>query len=163
MLHGWMQRPHVAQWWGEPRSLTDLARDYLPRIRHDSPTRAYIALRDGEPFAFIQTYVVLGSGDGWWEGETDPGARGIDQFLANADDLGRGLGSAMVAGFVRHLFLDPAVTRVQTDPSPDNLRAIRSYRRAGFADEGEVMTPDGPALLMVARRPQAGELAPGSG
>lgn len=152
MLHGWMQRPHVAQWWGEPRSLAELERDYLPRTRADSSTRAYMALRDGEPFGFIQSYVVMGSGDGWWEEETDPGARGIDQFLANADDLGRGLGSAMVAAFVRLLFLDPMVTSVQTDPAPGNLRAIRSYRKAGFTDAGDVLTPDGPAQLMICRR-----------
>jgi RimJ/RimL family protein N-acetyltransferase len=153
MLHEWLQRPHVAQWWGEPRDLRELERDYLPRVHEQSTTRAYIALRNDEPFGFIQSYVVMGSGDGWWEDETDPGARGIDQFLANADDLAHGLGSAMVAEFVRLLFLDAAVSKVQTDPSLDNERAIRSYRKAGFVDARDVVTPDGPALLMIARRP----------
>ncbi len=137
-----------------PRDLRELERDYLPRVNGQSSTRAYIALREDEPFGFIQTYVVMGSGDGWWEGETDPGARGIDQFLASADDLGRGLGSAMVAEFVRLVFLDASVSKVQTDPSPNNERAIRSYRKAGFKDAGEVVTPDGPALLMIAHRPK---------
>lgn len=62
------------------------------------------------------------------------------------------LGSAMVRAFVDRLFDEPAVTKVQTDPSPNNHRAIRSYRRAGFQDQAEVLTPDGPALLMVRRR-----------
>jgi RimJ/RimL family protein N-acetyltransferase len=44
------------------------------------------------------------------------------------------------------------VTKVQADPSPDNQRAIRSYLRAGFVPQGEVITPDGPALLMLLRR-----------
>jgi RimJ/RimL family protein N-acetyltransferase len=42
---------------------------------------------------------------------------------------------------------------VQADPSPENERAIRSYIRAGFQPQGEVKTPDGPALLMVCYRP----------
>jgi RimJ/RimL family protein N-acetyltransferase len=109
---------------------------------------------DEEPIGFIQSYVVKDSGDGWWEDEQDPGARGIDQYLAEAGSLGRGLGSSMVRAFVTFLFQDPAVTKVQTDPSPDNERAIRCYRKAGFRDVGVVDTPDGPALLMVVERPQ---------
>jgi ribosomal protein S18 acetylase RimI-like enzyme len=59
----------------------------------------------------------------------------------------------MVRAFVARLFADPAVTRVQTDPSPDNGRAIRCYAKAGFHPVGEVDTPDGRALLMVCERP----------
>jgi RimJ/RimL family protein N-acetyltransferase len=98
----------------------------------------------------------MDSEGGWWEDETDPGARGIDQFLANADQLGIGLGSAMVRAFVDRLFEDPQVTQVQIDPSPDNARAIRSYEKAGFVAGGEVVTPDGPALLMLRTRSNGG-------
>jgi len=59
----------------------------------------------------------------------------------------------MIDAFARRLFADPAVTRIQTDPSPDNERAIRCYRRAGFVERGEIVTPDGPALVMVRQRP----------
>ena len=152
MVHRWLRRPHVAQWWLDPPTLLELERDYLPREKNESSTRAYIALLAEEPIGFIQSYVALGSGDGWWELETDPGTRGIDQFLANPDQLGHGLGSTMVNAFVEQLFQNPAVTKVQTDPSPDNLRAIRSYQRAGFVIDSEIMTPDGPALLMLRHR-----------
>ena len=151
-LHAWVQRPHVAEWWAEPRTLSDITRDYLPTIDGSSTTQAFIACLDGAPIGFIQSYVVLGSGDGWWEDETDPGARGIDQFLADAQRLNRGLGTAMIQAFVKQLFEDPAVTKVQTDPSPENLRAIRCYAKAGFRPVGEVATPDGPAMLMVCAR-----------
>jgi GNAT superfamily N-acetyltransferase len=133
MLREWLRRPHVAQWRQPEPSLAELEADYFS----DSSTRAYIAMLDGTPFGFIQSYVAMGSGDGWWQQETDPGRRGIDQFLADGNQLGRGLGSRMV----------------QTDPSPDNERAIRCYRRAGFVAQGAVDTPDGPALLMLRRRP----------
>jgi RimJ/RimL family protein N-acetyltransferase len=137
MVHAWLQRPHVAAWWDEPSGLDEIE-------------RSYIATLDGSPIGFIQSYVVMGSG--WWEDETDPGARGIDQFLANAEQLGRGLGSSMVSAFVERLFQDPAVTKVQADPSPKNERAIRCYRRAGFVVHAEVTTPDGLALLMLRYR-----------
>jgi RimJ/RimL family protein N-acetyltransferase len=151
MVHEWLHRPHVAEWWREPTTMADLERDYL-RCPTAACTRAFIAMVDEEPIGFIQSYVAMGSGDGWWEEETDPGTRGIDQFLANDEQLGHGIGSAMVDAFVQHLFQDPAVTKVQTDPSPRNERAIRSYRRAGFVAHREVITPDGPALLMLRHR-----------
>ena len=153
MLHGWLQRPHVAEWWHEPTTLAELENDYFSADALASSTRPYIALLGAEPVGFIQSYVALGSGSGWWEDATDRGTRGIDQFLADAARLGRGIGSAMVDAFARHLFADPAVTKIQTDPSPDNQRAIRCYRRARFVDRGEVVTPDGPALLMIRDRP----------
>ncbi|MES2251995.1 MAG: GNAT family N-acetyltransferase [Pseudomonadota bacterium] len=152
MLHEWLCRPHVAEWWTPVPTLPEVEADFTPMLAAESPDRGYIALRDGQPLGFIQSYVVMGSGDGWWEDERDPGARGIDQFLAQADQLNRGLGSAMVRAFTDQLFADPAVTRIQTDPSPRNARAIRSYAKAGFRALGEVVTPDGPALLMVRER-----------
>jgi RimJ/RimL family protein N-acetyltransferase len=152
LLHEWLARPHVAEWWVPTPSPAEVELEFGPLIRNESTTRAYIVLGDGEPIGYIQSYVAMGSGDGWWPDEQDQGVRGIDQFLAHAEQLGRGLGTAMVRAFARHLFADPAVTRIQTDPSPRNRRAIRCYEKAGFHAVGEVDTPDGRALLMVCDR-----------
>lgn len=152
LLHEWLRRPHVGAWWQPTPTRAEVDADFGAMIEPGSTTRGYIVLLDGQSIGFIQSYVVQGSGDGWWEDETDPGARGIDQFLANVEHLGRGLGSAIAFRFVARLFSDPAVTKVQTDPSPQNERAIRSYARAGFRAQRIVDTPDGPALLMLCRR-----------
>ncbi len=58
----------------------------------------------------------------------------------------------MVAAFVRQLFEDSGVTKVQTDPDPTNAQAIRCYEKAGFHAVGKIATPDGPAMLMVIER-----------
>ncbi len=160
VLHAWLQRPHVAEWWGHPHTLQAVEAEYLPVVRGQSTTRAYTAWLNGQAVGFIQSYVVLGSGDGWWEQETDPGARGIDQFLCNANQLNQGLGTAMVACFCNTLLADPAVTQVQADPSPGNLRAVRCYQRAGFQPVGEVTTPDGLAMLMVKTRASLANTVP---
>ena len=106
---------------------------------------------NGEPIGYAQSYVALGSGDGWWEEETDPGVRGIDQSSANASQLGKGLGTKPVRALV------DAVRRSRghqdpTDPLPSNLRAIRCYEKAGFERQGTVTTPDGPAGATVQTR-----------
>jgi aminoglycoside 6'-N-acetyltransferase-1b len=152
MLHVWLGRPHIAEWWSPTPSLLEVEQEFAPLISGESTTRAYLVLGDGAPIGYIQSYVAKGSGEGWWPDEHDPGVRGIDHFLANAGELGRGVGTATVRAFVRRLFADPAVTRIQTDPSPLNRRAIRCYEKAGFHPLGEVDTPDGRALLMVRDR-----------
>ncbi|MEP6687503.1 MAG: GNAT family N-acetyltransferase [Gemmatimonadales bacterium] len=155
MLHEWLARPHVAEWWDGVPSLAEVEADFGPMMDERSTTRAYVALGDGRPIGYIQSYVALGSGEDWWPDEVDPGVRGIDQFLADAGHLGQGLGTRMVRAFVERLFADPAVTQIQTDPSPENARAIRCYGKAGFEPVGVVDTPDGPALLMLCERDKA--------
>lgn len=152
LLHDWMARPHWVRWWGLAPSLAELESHYGDAIDGRDSTRCFIAHEQAQPIGFIQVYTVMGSGDGWWEDETDPGARGIDQSLADPARLGQGLGRRMVHAFVTQVFEDPAVTVIQTDPAPDNERALRCYRAVGFVDAGRVTTPDGPALLMKLTR-----------
>lgn len=152
MLREWLLRPHVAEWWGKAESIEDLRSDYILVAGQASAAQAYIVSVGSRPIGFIQSYVVMGSGGGWWEDERDPGARGIDQFLAKAGQLGQGLGRHMIRAFVSRLFSDPEVSSVQTDPNPKNVRAVQCYKAAGFQSVGPVNTPDGPALLMQCTR-----------
>ena len=156
MLAEWLGRPHVSEWWGSPATAEDVEREDGPIVDANGPHHAYVAMLDGEPLGFIQSYVpALCHDEGWWLDEHDLGVRGIDQFLARADRLGRGLGTAMVGAFVAELFTDPSIVRIQTDPEPGNPRAIRCYEKAGFRAVREVVTLDGPALLMYEDRPRA--------
>jgi RimJ/RimL family protein N-acetyltransferase len=154
MLYEWVNRPHVAEWWDAPFSLEEVALEFAPRPREGGVAH-YIAHSDERPVGFVQSYVAAGSGGGWWPDERDPGVVGIDLFLADPVDLGKGLGTAMIEAFVARLFEDPAVVRIQIDPDPENARAIRCYEKVGFAAVGIVETPDGPALLMTLPRSRA--------
>src|SRR4051812_42221379 len=131
LLHEWLNRAHVKEWWHDPGDLDSVRETFGADL--ESPMIAmFLAHLDGDPIGYIQVYRVMGADPEWWLEETDPGARGIDQFLANAEQLGQGLGSRMVREFVARLFADPEVSQVQTDPSPNNARAIRAYEKAGF-------------------------------
>src|SRR3954469_6531706 len=65
MLHEWLRRPHVAEWWPPPESYADVEEEFAPYVASDSATRGYIAVLDDIPLGFIQSYVVKDSGDGW--------------------------------------------------------------------------------------------------
>jgi aminoglycoside 6'-N-acetyltransferase Ib len=90
LLFEWLNRPHVMDWWNGRTSFTEVRDKYLPRLGLDSS----IARLNGIPVGFIQAYVVMAQqASGWWPDETDPGAVGIDQFLADAENLGKGIGT----------------------------------------------------------------------
>jgi aminoglycoside 6'-N-acetyltransferase-1b/aminoglycoside 6'-N-acetyltransferase-2 len=152
-LHDWLNRPHVLAWWGgEQQSLEAVREKYRPRVRGHEAVTPYIALLGDEPFGFAQSYVAMGSGDGWWEDETDPGVRGIDQSIGDPRLLDKGLGARLVRALTARLFEDSSVTRIQVDPATTNARAIRCYEKAGFEHVGIVATPDGPAAYMLKAR-----------
>ena len=155
MLHDWLNRPHIAEWWGgedQRPTLAEVFEHYLPTVMAKDDVTPYIAMLAQEPIGYAQSYVAFARSDGYWQDETDPGVRGIDQFLANSAQLNNGLGTALVRSVVALLFADPAVSKIQTDPAPNNVRAIRCYEKAGFTRQKFITTPDGPAVYMVQTR-----------
>lgn len=155
LIHDWLNKPHVVEWWGGEQArptLAEVSEHYAPSVLIESSVTPYIAMLGDNPIGYAQSYVALASGGGWWEDETDPGVRGIDQLLANSAQLNKGLGTRVVRALVKLLFDDPAVTKIQSDPAPTNLRAIRCYEKAGFVQQKVITTPDGPAVYMVQTR-----------
>lgn len=153
LLCEWLNRPHLQEWWRrETVTLENVGEKYLPRIAGADAAHPFLAWLDGRPVGYIQWYDAT-EGAGWWPEPPAPGSLGIDQFLADGDRLGQGLGTAIVSQFTERLFADLEVREIRVDPRPDNPRAIRCYRKVGFREVGPITTPDGPAVLMVLERP----------
>lgn len=138
----WLETPHVAQWWHDPARQFALVRGDLD----DPDMEQFIVSAGTRPFAYLQCY-NLGAWDTGFGAQPD-GARGLDQFIGEADMLDCGHGSAFIRDFAEKL-LAGGTPRVVIDPAPDNVRAIRAYQKAGFRKDRIVDTPDGAALLMV--------------
>lgn len=141
LLAAWIARPHWQRWWGEAESeavsiAEGATADFGP----------FVFTLDGRDAGYIQ----------WWrpEGIGGPVAappettRGIDMGIADPDDLGRGVGPAVLAAFLRRLAAE-GVTRFLIDPAPGNTRALRAYAKAGFAEVARGHNADGPYVLMV--------------
>jgi AacA4 family aminoglycoside N(6')-acetyltransferase len=157
LLHHWLNQPHVHAWWGGEEAAPSQAQvqaHYRPRVMAQERVTPYIAMWGARALGYAQSYDVMGHGDGWWTDETDPGKRGIDQFIGEAQCLDQGLGTRLVQALAARLFDDPAVTGIQTDPAPHNHRAIRCYEKAGFRRIADIVTPDGPAVYMLRLRSQ---------
>ena len=91
MLYEWLNRSHIVEWWGGEDlrpTLADVQEQYAKRFsaRVRPP---YIAMLNGEPIGYAQSYVALGRGR--MVGRRNRSrTRGIDQSLANASQLGKG-------------------------------------------------------------------------
>jgi aminoglycoside 6'-N-acetyltransferase len=139
----WLAVPHVRQWWGDPEKQFGLVSEDM-----DHPSmQQFIVAASGRPFAYLQCYDPAAWPDNGFGTQPD-GARGIDQFIGEPDMVGRGHGSALIRAFVADV-LQRGAPRVITDPDPQNARAIRAYKKAGFREDRLVDTPDGRAMLMV--------------
>ncbi len=146
LLHQWLNQPRIAQVWDGPVSIDQVLGHYFSR--KDKNVQRFIPYIGNVPIGFVQSYWATKCGDGWWENEHDDGAVGIDFFMGASEYLGKGLGTEMIKEFVRMLAANPAVTKIISDPTPDNVRSIRCLENVGFQRITEIQTPDGRAILM---------------
>jgi aminoglycoside 6'-N-acetyltransferase len=143
LLRTWIARPHLRRWWGEPEEEVAAIAAGLG----DPGFEPFIILIDGREAGYIQSWVP----DGSWEipVEAPPATtRGIDLSLAEATNCGRGIGRRVIDAFVRRLAAE-GVRRVVIDPHPENARARRAYRAAGFVEAARGVHCEGPYVLMV--------------
>jgi aminoglycoside 6'-N-acetyltransferase len=149
MVRGWLTRPHVQEWWGDPPEQLELVREDLDEPAMDQ----FIVAAAGRPFAYLQCYWHANWAEENGLGTHPADTRGIDQFIGEPDMVDRGHGSGFIRTYVDGL-LAAGTPRVITDPNPVNARAVRAYEKAGFRRDREVDTPDGRALLMIRDNPQ---------
>jgi RimJ/RimL family protein N-acetyltransferase len=150
LLHKWLNEPHVVERWHSDATIDEVKEQYFTLDGDDAVDR-WIAEIDGVETAYVQRYWAARSGDGWWEDQRDAGTVGIDFFIGPADKLDQGLGTKIIRAFTEMLMGDSKVTKIISDPAPTNLRSIRCLEKAGFTRVGQIITPDGPAMLMELR------------
>jgi aminoglycoside 6'-N-acetyltransferase len=141
LLRTWLESPHAREWWGEPDE--ELALIYSD----DDDFEPYIAAVDGEPVAYIQSWMPSKHPDLPWQHRMTPTTRGIDVTIGDPNLLGKGLGSMIVKQFAAKLFAEGA-TRLIIDPDITNTRAVAAYTKAGFKPYATYVTAEGADLLM---------------
>lgn len=163
LLAGWLAAPHVQEWWGEDPDLAAVEARYGPGIDGDDPTEYFIVERAGVPFGFVQRYQFADE-PGWVESLRPTGApldgAGVDYLIADPAQLGRGLGTALLAEFVADTWRRyPEVPALVVDVDPANRRSWRALERLGFERvwEGDLEAEDpadaGSAVVYVLERP----------
>jgi len=151
MLHRWLNNPAVTRWWYPAPGFDEVVAKYLPRIAGTAPVYPFVASAGDTPFGYLQWYRLAenpGHPAAAWAGS---GAAAVDLLIGEDAYRGRGLGATMLRAFVRTVvFADPGITTCFIDPHPENVAAIRSYRRAGFRELGiGAVTADSDAAWLL--------------
>lgn len=143
MIAGWLAKPHLAEWWGDPEIEIAEIREHISSVS----VEPLIVELDGKPIAYLQSYDPHLEDDHPYADQPF-GTLGIDLSIGPAELVGIGHGSAIVRQFVGELFEEGA-PRVVIDPHPDNGRAIRAYEKAGFRPIGRRHSEYGDVVLMA--------------
>lgn len=142
-LRRWLHAPEVRRWWGNPDEQFTLLREDLNEPRMTMRIVSF----NGRPFAYAQDYEV----HAWPQhhlAHLPQGSRAIDSFIGRPSMIGRGHGQAYLRLLAARLHAEGAPL-VAIDPAEDNVRAQRSYAKAGFRTERTVATEAGPTVLML--------------
>ena len=140
LLYDWFQEPTIKQWYarGTSWSFENINQKYLPRVQGKDNIPSFIIYEDERSIGFIQYYWLT---EHYPEGIRDnnhllfnayqPNEMvGIDLFLADKNNRGRGLGTRILNDFIRDLPRN--VRAILVDPDATNHQAIRCYEKAGF-------------------------------
>jgi aminoglycoside 6'-N-acetyltransferase len=133
LLARWLTDERVLEFYNgrdDPRPYERVLRRYRPRVRGQEPVRPCIIEREGRAIGFIQYYPVGHHKD--YDLANATGTYGADMFIGEPELWGQGIGARALAGLVAYIFQELDCRRVVLDPHVTNLRAIRSYEKAGF-------------------------------
>jgi aminoglycoside 6'-N-acetyltransferase len=140
-MQAWLSEPHVAAWWGVPKTLAEVETEYRPGIDGVEPTWHYIVELGGRAIGMLQWYRWSSYPDEEEDGDIGvlPGEAGIDYFIGEQEMIGAGVGPLMIGRFLDEIVLcNPDVTGVRTSIHADNRRSWRCLEKVGFV-RGEAM------------------------
>ncbi|CAK7258573.1 MULTISPECIES: GNAT family N-acetyltransferase [unclassified Shinella] len=159
LLHAWLNRPHMREWWGDPEEELGFIRDM---VEGKDTTRPFLIMLDGKPVGYIQ-YWFLGhhQNEAWtkdnpWLLELPQEAVGVDLSIGEVDRLSTGIGSAALIAFVARL-RGLGHETIIIDPDPANARAVRAYEKAGFRPVEKLLGRTGDDVLIMQFDPKANE------
>jgi RimJ/RimL family protein N-acetyltransferase len=129
LVEGWLANPHVARWWTEDPQ-QELA-DYRRCISGEEPTYALMVAVGDRPVGWCQWYRWADYPEAAQYG-ADERDIGIDYAIGEPDQVGRGVGTAMIAALLaairdRH---PDAAALVAVDP--ENAASRRILEKNGF-------------------------------
>lgn len=150
MLGDWLGQPHIARWWNHETAPEAVERDFGPTARGEERAEDLLAFLDGRPIGLVQRCLLADFPDYLDEFaalvEVPAGAATIDYLVAGQHQVGKGLGSQMIAAIVERTWHDhPTTPAILVAVVAANRASWRALEKAGATRiaSGE-MEPDNP-------------------
>ncbi len=148
MMLGWLEAPHVKQWWDSDTSWTiekvrEKYESYVQRYKivdgRKEAIEAFVIVFKGEPVGYIQVYDLRRHDypTNFKLDELPKKLAGIDVFLGEVKVIGKGLGSFVIQQFLREKVakkFDACAVFVDIKNNPAQI----AYLRAGFKKMQEI-------------------------
>lgn len=150
----WLNRPHLRRFFQKkPISLAEVTAKYGPSVRGETPTWCQLALLDGRPFGYLQSYRIADYPK-WADtiGEND--GIGVDLLIFEPELIGKGLGRAMLGAYLRDVAfpLFPEEQRCFIGHENENVAGWRNSESLGFRFVRDFVEDGAPSRLLVLER-----------
>lgn len=141
LLLDWLGRAHVKRWWDDGDDTLEKVQEHY--TRHPDTTKRFLRPGQGQnPIGYFQYYI-------------NEDSIGIDQFLADESNLGKGMGTKAIRQFIRMICDKHSPRVIVVDPSPANKQAIRCYEEVGFKHSKVVLGKDGEMAYIMELDPSS--------
>lgn len=148
LLHGWMNAPHVDEWWDSAGSPAEV-RAYVQRQVDLPHVQPWVATADGVPFAYVETYRAAEDPLASHYDARD-GDRGWHVLVGDPSYLGTGVPRELGRAVVERLLAE--AERVVCEPDERNGRMLAYCRALGGEIRATLELPDKRAALVVWER-----------
>ncbi|MCD8102423.1 MAG: acetyltransferase [Alistipes sp.] len=140
LMEKWLANDHVAAFLGDADEWLEEMRDNFANARWIS---YYIGEQDDRPVGFIQHYETSSAPVGIWT-QAPKFSLGIDFFIGEEQDLGKGYATAMVGVMKKKLRFEGLCKYVVADPDKSNRASVRVLEKNGF-----ILQPSGLYLIEI--------------
>ena len=133
-VQAWLRLPHVARWWTPDTTAEEEIARYRERVRQDTKaaTHMLIVTLDGTPVGWCQWYRWADYPDDAEAICARDGEIGIDYAIGDPAQVGRGVGTALIATLTTEIRRRHPGAGILTDPDAANTASRRVLEKNGF-------------------------------
>lgn len=140
LIYAWLGDPDVSRWYSE--GLHDLEH-YRRTFAPEPTTHKFIMRIDEQPVGYLQAYRLANEPEYAAQLGLEHDAVSIDLFIGAAAYRGQGWGSVLLRVALQEIvFGQMGADYACINPDPENIRAVRSYEKAGFRGDRIVWIND---------------------
>ncbi|MGW7263188.1 GNAT family N-acetyltransferase [Streptomyces sp. NPDC054842] len=142
VVHAWVTEERAAFWGMTGFTREQVLETYVHLDSLDTH-HAFLAVKDGEPAALLQTYEPDADRVGECY-EVRPGDIGVHVLIGPSGPGGArpGFSTGLLAAFTSYVFLGLGRTRIVVDPDERNEKAVQRFVRQGFEAGPLVVLPE---------------------
>lgn len=153
LVRYWLRQPHVARWYLADSTLEQEVEELRQSLTGEQPTHVLVVLERDRPIGWCQWYWCRDYPDHAAGIRAAPDDIGVDYAIGDAERIGQGVGTAVIAALVAHIRLENPTAGIVADPAAANTASRRVLEKCGFKliREGPVASEATDAAMAIYR------------